>query len=404
VSVHGGSLAAARPAAPDADPARLLARRRRHLEVWFWSGAALTFLILVIGGVTRLTQSGLSIVDWQPIMGVVPPLREADWQAAFDRYRQFPEYQLLRRGMTMAEFQFIFFWEYLHRLAARLIGLVFLLPFVAFWARGYLDRTLLRRSLLLFALGAAQGFMGWFMVMSGLVDQPHVSHYRLAAHLSLAFSIFGLCVWYALDLRPKAAGPVADRAAARATLGLLWVFGVLFALQVVWGAFVAGLKAGLVYPTFPLMGGYLVPPAMLALEPTLRNLFENPVTVQWVHRVLATALAIAAVVLHLRAPVVRGDAPSRRLGAILVTLMAAQVGLGALTVVYAVPVALGAAHQAVALLIFGVYLAWLHRLQRRPLAAVEAAPLAAPLAAPVAAPETAPAFAPAPELPAVSAR
>ena len=358
-------MTAPRAAAPVVPPARLRVRRRR-LEVWFWSGAALTFVILVIGGITRLTQSGLSIVDWQPIMGVVPPLNQADWQAAFDRYRQFPEYQLLRRGMTLAEFQFIFFWEYLHRMAARLIGLVFLIPFVAFWARGHLDRTLLGRSLLLFALGAAQGFMGWFMVMSGLVDQPHVSHYRLAAHLTLAFAIFGLCVWYALDLRPKAAGPVVDRVAARATERGLWAFGVLLATQVLWGAFVAGLKAGLVYPTFPLMGGHLVPPAMLALEPAVRNLFENPITVQWIHRVLGTALAVAAVVLQLRAPALRGDAPSRRLSAILLTLIAVQVGLGGLTVVYAVPVALGAAHQAAALLIFGVYLVWLHRLRRDP--------------------------------------
>jgi heme a synthase len=372
VSLRDGSLAAApRVARPVVDAARLRARRRR-LEIWFWSGAVLVFLILVIGGITRLTQSGLSIVDWQPIMGVVPPLNQAEWQAAFDRYRQFPEYQLLRRGMTMSEFQFIFFWEYLHRMAARLIGLVFLVPFLVFWARGYLDRPLLRRSLLLFGLGAAQGFMGWFMVMSGLVDQPHVSHYRLAAHLMLAFSIFGLCTWYALDLRAKAAGPVADQVAARATRRWLWAFGVLFALQVLWGAFVAGLKAGLVYTTFPLMGGYLVPPAMLALEPALRNVFENPITVQWIHRVLATALAVSAVVLHLRSPAVRSDAPSRRLSTILLALMAVQVALGGFTVVYAVPVALGAAHQAAALLIFGVYLVWLHRLYRPPLAAARA--------------------------------
>jgi heme a synthase len=348
---------------PTVDPARVRVRRRR-LEIWFWSGAALTFAILVIGGITRLTQSGLSIVDWQPLMGVIPPLNDAQWQEAFDRYRQYPEYLLLRRGMSMAEFQFIFFWEYLHRLAARLIGVVFLVPFVIFSVRGYLDRRLMRRALLLLGLGAAQGFMGWFMVMSGLVDQPHVSHYRLAAHLMLAFAIFGLCVTFALDLRQKAAGPVPDRAAARATLTGLWIFGALFVLQVLWGAFVAGLKAGLVYPTFPLMGGYLVPPAMLALEPVLRNPFENPITVQWIHRALGFALAAAAILLHLRAPAVRIDAPSRRLSTLLLALIAAQVALGAFTVVYGVPVALGAAHQAAALVIFGVLLVWIHRLRR----------------------------------------
>jgi heme a synthase len=292
---------------PAVDPASARLRRRR-LEIWFWSGAVLTFAILVIGGITRLTQSGLSIVDWQPLMGVVPPLNDAQWQEAFDRYRQYPEYQLLRRGMSMAEFQFIFFWEYLHRLAARLIGLVFLVPFIGFWIRGYLDRGLMRRALLLLGLGAAQGFMGWFMVMSGLVDQPHVSHYRLAAHLMLAFTIFGLCVTFALDLRPRATA-VADRAAARATLTGLWVVAVLFALQVLWGAFVAGLKAAVVSNTFPLMNGYLVPPAILALEPWLRNPFENPLTVQWIHRMLGFALALAAVLVHTMAPATASTRP-----------------------------------------------------------------------------------------------
>jgi heme a synthase len=173
-------------------------RRRAHLRAWLWSGATLTFVILVVGGITRLTQSGLSIVDWQPLMGVVPPLSEAQWQESFERYRQFPEYQQLRRGMTLDEFKFIFFWEYLHRMVARLIGLVFLVPFLVFLAKGYFEGPLLRRALLLFGLGALQGFMGWYMVKSGLADQPHVSHYRLAVHLSIAFAIFGCCVWFAL--------------------------------------------------------------------------------------------------------------------------------------------------------------------------------------------------------------
>ena len=163
--------------------------RRNHLRIWLASGAVLTFIILVIGGITRLTQSGLSIVDWDPIMGVIPPLNEAQWQQAFERYQQFPEYQKLRQGMTLPEFQFIFFWEYLHRLLARTIGLVFLIPFVFFWVRGYFNPPLRNRTLALFGLGALQGFMGWFMVKSGLVDNPAVSHYRLAAHLSIALLI-----------------------------------------------------------------------------------------------------------------------------------------------------------------------------------------------------------------------
>jgi heme a synthase len=343
--------------------------RRRALRVWFWSGAALTFLILVIGGITRLTQSGLSIVDWDPIMGVVPPLNEAQWQDAFDRYRAFPEYQLLRRGMELSEFKFIFFWEYLHRLAARLIGVVFLVPFVYFALRGYLDRRWLGRSLLLFALGGMQGFMGWFMVMSGLVDQPAVSHYRLAAHLVLAFSIFGLATYYALSLREPRGGarlPAAARTAAGWSLG---VVAALFALQVVWGAFVAGLKAGFMFPTFPLMGGAWIPPGFLMLEPPLVNLIENPITVQWVHRVLGTVLLLAALGAYLRARRVREDPASRRFGAALLALVAAQYLLGVLTVVYYVPIALAVGHQAMALVLFGVLLAWLHHLRHAPTSA-----------------------------------
>jgi heme a synthase len=325
----------------------------------------MVLMILIIGGVTRLTQSGLSIVDWRPITGVVPPLSEAAWQDLFDQYRQFPEYQQLRRGMTMEEFRFIFFWEYLHRMAARLIGIVFLVPFLAFLALRYLDRKLLVRSLVLFGLGAAQGFMGWYMVMSGLVDQPHVSHYRLAAHLTLAFTIFGACVWFALDLKPRPApAQASERAAARDVIGGLWLVGVLLALQVVWGAFVAGLKAGLVYPTFPLMGGYLVPPGMFALEPVLRNVVENHVTVQWIHRFLGGILTLAVIVVAVRGWKVVRDRSAGLLGLGMLGLIGVQVALGALTLLYFVPVTLAVAHQAMALVLFGVWLAWLHRLRR----------------------------------------
>jgi heme a synthase len=171
----------------------------------------MTFAVLVIGGITRLTQSGLSMVDWQPIMGVIPPLTDAQWQETFDRYRQFPEYQVLRRGMSLDEFKFIFFWEYLHRMVARTIGLVFLVPFVFFWAKGWFTRPLAARALILFGLGAMQGVMGWFMVMSGLVDRPSVSHYRLAAHLSLAFIIFGYALWLARDLAIRAGARAGGR-------------------------------------------------------------------------------------------------------------------------------------------------------------------------------------------------
>lgn len=341
------------------------ADRRRHLRAWLWTGAGLTILIVIIGGITRLTQSGLSIVDWDPIMGVIPPLSQAEWQEAFDRYRQFPEYQKLRAGMTLGEFQFIFFWEYVHRLAARLIGVAFLVPFLFFWARGYLNPPLRRRLLLLFGLGALQGFMGWFMVASGLVDVPRVSHYRLAAHLSIALLIFASCVWLVRELGDFAeyALPV-EEARRRWSLRWAWALGALLAVQILWGAFVAGLDAGLIFNTFPLMDGGLLPPQALGMEPALRNLVENPVTVQWVHRVLGTVLLVAAIGVAIGARRGAADARSARLSLAIAALVCVQYALGIATLLLAVPVSLGVAHQVTAVVILGVWLSWLHHAVR----------------------------------------
>lgn len=338
--------------------------RRRPIRLWLWSIAAMTFGVMVVGGITRLTLSGLSIVEWNPVMGVIPPLGEAQWQEAFDAYRQFPEYQRLRQGMTLAEFQSIFFWEYLHRLLARTIGIVFLVPFLFFWARGWFNRPLLRRALVLFGLGAMQGVMGWLMVASGLVDRPSVSHYRLAAHLSLAFLIFGWALWLIRDLTPGAAAQALGTGERRVLLRGLGLVGALLSAQIVWGAFVAGLKAGKYYTTFPLMGGRLVPGELLYLDGVLENFVANPVTVQWVHRVLGTVLLLA--VAGFSALVLRrvADRSSRRYAAALAGLIAGQYALGITTLLLAVPVSLGVAHQAVAMVLFGVWLAWLHRVVR----------------------------------------
>lgn len=337
--------------------------RRRRLRRWFLSGAVLTFLILVTGGITRLTQSGLSIVDWQPIMGAIPPLNEAEWVAAFERYKLFPEYQKLRQGMTMAEFQFIFFWEWFHRLLARLTGLVFLLPAAAFWMRGYFPRPLLGRVGGLFALGVLQAFMGWYMVKSGLVSHPHVSHYRLAMHLSIALSIIGICLWQVRDLGVPVVAPRPGAMSRRALTAPVLGLGVLLLLQILWGALVAGLDAGLYFNTFPRMGGQLLPPGGWGLDPAVLNLVENPITVQWVHRVLGTVLALASLlaVVHLR----RGgaDAGSQRLAAAVLALMVVQYGLGVATLLRFVPVSLGALHQGTAVVIYAVWLVWLHHVR-----------------------------------------
>ncbi|CAN5884577.1 COX15/CtaA family protein [soil metagenome] len=352
--------------------------KRRHLRIWLWSIAGMTLSVLIVGGITRLTQSGLSIVDWQPLMGVIPPVNEAQWLERFELYRQYPEYQRLRQGMSLEEFKFIFFWEYVHRLLARLIGVVFLVPFVVFWLRGYFNRPLALRSIALFALGGAQGLLGWIMVQSGLVDQPSVSHYRLAAHLSLAFIIFGVAVWLARDLDLRAHRPAVGDAARRLMKRGLAVVGVLLSLQIVWGAFVAGLKAGFFYNTFPLMGGRITPPEMLALQPVLRNLVANPAAVQWLHRFIGTVLIAAVMVLFIRVRRAAADPASQRLNVALLATMVTQYLLGVLTLLLVVPVSLGVIHQAAAMLLFGVWLVWVHHANNlAPAAAVPSSPRAA---------------------------
>jgi len=389
--------------------AHLPERRRRHLRIWLWGGAALTFAILVVGGITRLTQSGLSIVEWAPLVGVIPPLNEAQWEEAFAQYQQFPEYRQLRPDMTLAEYKTIFFWEYVHRLLARTIGVVFLVPFVLFWARGYLRPPLTRRLLLLFGLGALQGFMGWFMVASGLVDRPSVAHERLAAHLVLAFTIFAVCVWTAADLLPRPAPfrrkdpPAAETRRARSLRRWLVAFGVLFGIQVVYGAFVAGLDAGFAFNTYPLMAGSWLPPAAWHLEPAIRNLVDNIATVQWIHRTIPVLLLLVSVVLlarsarrssaseaaagatagatataSSRASSARANttagAESRdvRWATALLAVVLVQAGLGIATLVLFVPTWLAVLHQAVALVMFGVWLSWLHRLTWRVHAVLDA--------------------------------
>lgn len=340
--------------------------RRRRLRLWILAIAATTASVVVVGGITRLTHSGLSIVEWQPLVGVVPPLDDAQWLERFDQYRRFPEYRQLRRDMTLGEFKWIFFWEYLHRLLARCIGVVFLVPSVAFWRAGYFPRPLGRRVLVLFGLGAAQGALGWFMVRSGLVDRPSVSHYRLAAHLMLAFVIFGYCLWLARDLsaaRPRDFfGAHGRRLMAR---GLALVGGLL-AAQLIWGAFVAGLRAGLFYNTFPLMGGRLIPGTLLAQEPALLNFIEHVTAVQWTHRVLGSALLAGTGLLWSLARRVAADRTSRRLSAALAVLTATQYLLGVATLLTGVHIGVAAAHQAMALALVGVWVAWVHHVHAAP--------------------------------------
>jgi len=320
----------------------------------------MVFAMVVVGGITRLTLSGLSITEWNPIMGAIPPLSEADWQGQFDLYKQTPQYKIMNAGMTLAEFKSIFWWEYIHRLLGRMIGVAFLLPFAYFAIRGRIERKLVPRLCMLFFLGGLQGALGWFMVMSGLAERTSVSQYRLAAHLALALVIYAYMLWLALDLLGSMPGrSIASRAFKHARLLAVWVFFVMLS-----GAFVAGLHAGLIYNTFPLMDGRLIPDGLFDQVPPLVNFFENVVTVQFDHRVLAL-LTFALVVLF-RHSLRNAAMPRRaRLAAnLLLAMVALQVALGVSTLLLAVPVSLAAAHQAGALALFSLALWTTHELRR----------------------------------------
>lgn len=339
-------------------------KKKKHIAYWLWTGVGLIFVMLVIGGITRLTGSGLSMTDWNLIMGALPPMSAEEWRQAFEQYKQFPEYQHLNTGMTLWGFKKIFFWEYLHRLLGRILGLVFLIPFIWFWIRGYFNRKLLKRMFVLMGLGASQGAMGWIMVKSGLVDVPYVSHYRLAAHLLLAFVLIGFCVWYALDLKQTS-----DKGLSIDSSYKKWGFGigVLLLLQIFWGALTAGLDAGYIYNTFPLMNESWLPHNSFSMQPLIMNFVEHPGLVQWVHRVLGTILALSVIGLSIKTTMDTRVSRGLQLRVhVLVALIVVQYVLGIFTLLYFVPVALGVAHQAMAMVFWVAWLAYYHYLSTIP--------------------------------------
>ena len=335
---------------------------RRVIALWLLVCCAMIFAMVVIGGLTRLTHSGLSMVEWRPLTGLLPPLSAAEWEQAFAGYRQYPEYRALNDGMTLAEFKTIFWLEYVHRLWGRAIGVVFLAPFLYFLVRGRIERTLAPRLVAMFVLGGLQGLLGWYMVKSGLVDRPDVSHYRLAAHLGAAFLIYGYVFWVALGLlfRERAAeGEARLRGLRRFALAV----AALVVVTVLSGALVAGLDAGFSYNTFPLMDGRLVPDGMLAMQPAAANFLDNVITVQFDHRALAVTTAIMSVIAWAWAR--RAPLPARAALAFRALLAAAllQVALGIATLLSVVALPLAAAHQAGALVLFTAVLWVLHELR-----------------------------------------
>ena len=356
------------PAGPMAPPATRAAGPARGaanwpVAAWLFVCCALVFAMVVVGGVTRLTHSGLSITEWQPIVGTLPPLNDAQWQETFAKYQLTPEYRQVNKGMALAEFKGIFWWEYFHRLLGRAIGVVFLLPLVWFGVRRRIPRDHAWKLAAIFVLGALQGAMGWYMVQSGLVDDPRVSQFRLTAHLALALVIFAAMLWVGLSLtfpqRVALAAPPqrAVRRYARAVVALVF-------LLVLTGGFVAGIRAGFAYNTFPLMNGAVVPPEIFMIEPWWKNFFWNMATVQFDHRLLAWVLAFAAPALWWKLRVTDGlPSRARTGGLLLVVLVAVQIALGIATLLFGVPLALAAAHQAGAVLVFAAILNVAHALR-----------------------------------------
>jgi cytochrome c oxidase assembly protein subunit 15 len=333
-------------------------RSARPVGLWLLVCCAMIFAMVVIGGITRLTESGLSIVEWRPVAGALPPLSESDWQAEFDKYRQIDQYQLKNAGMSLAEFKHIFFWEWFHRFWGRLIGLVFFFPFVWFWMRGHVRGVKAAKLFALFCLGGLQGAIGWWMVASGLErDMLAVSQYRLAIHLALALALHAGLLWMALDMLRGTRAPAPARTRGLVLTGFVFV-------TILAGAFVAGLDAGLVSDTFPLMDGRFVPAGYADIEPFWRNLFENHASVQFNHRWLGIAAATLACLFawkNLAAARTRAD----RIAVLVVPAAAlAQACLGIATLMLWVPVPLAAAHQAGAVILLSAAVIAAHALGR----------------------------------------
>ena len=332
--------------------------RPNAIANWLFAVAALVFAMIVVGGITRLTESGLSITRWEPIRGTLPPIGEAAWRDAFDLYRQTPQYQKVNTGMTLSEFKNIYFWEYLHRLLGRVIGLAFALPLLWFAANRAIPKGYGWKLIALLLLGGTQGAIGWWMVASGLIDRPEVSHIRLAVHLLTAFTIFGSLIWEAMDLRRLSADDAAQP--ARMPTVAIWALSLL-ALQFLFGAYVAGLEAGYAYSSWPKMGDEWFPAGAPMLEPFRRNFADNPIVVQFVHRWLAFLFAAGAALLA-RAAWKRGLHAE---AAALLLAVASQILLGIFTLLTGVDIRIAASHQGMAALVLAAVLVTAHRLGER---------------------------------------
>jgi len=323
-----------------------LVNNNKLIAQWLLVCAVVILAMILLGGVTRLTDSGLSMVEWKPLIGIIPPLNQVDWQQLFLKYQQFPEYQKINLGMTLQEFKVIFMYEYLHRVLGRLIGLIFIVPFAYFYFSRSISPQLLPKLLLMLFLGGCQGLMGWYMVKSGLVDVPHVSQYRLTAHLGLAVLIYGFILWTALALiNPPTVQPAGLAKPA-------CILSALIFLMILSGGLVAGTKAGYAYSTWPLMGDSFIPAGLYDMSPAWLSAFENITTIQFNHRIFAYLIALLVVCFAIYAVKLKVAGKVRTGVFCMLFLLVVQIGLGISTLIFYVPIAVAAAHQigAVALL------------------------------------------------------
>ncbi|WP_136467356.1 COX15/CtaA family protein [Flagellimonas onchidii] len=333
-------------------------KNNKYVIYWLLTGCVMIFIMVVVGGITRLTHSGLSISDYKLITGTLPPMNQQEWEEAFELYKQYPEYQKLNHHFNLEDFKSIYFWEWLHRVIGRLIGIVFIVPFLIFLIRKKLDRPTIKKSLVLLFLGGFQGFLGWYMVKSGLVDRPDVSHYRLAAHLTTAFLTFAYSLWVALDLKYP------DKKQINTSIrNLIRIAYVFLVIQIIWGAFVAGLDAGFIHNHWPLMseGKLMHKTVYIEQQPLVKNFIEGKSGVQFVHRYLAYLVVAFVILIWYRTKNMELTTLQTNGVKSIIILVAAQFLLGVLTLIYAVPLWLGVAHQICAFFLLAAMTFTLHR-------------------------------------------
>ena len=334
-------------------PPTPLIPNNRPIIFWLLSTCFLIWLMIILGGATRLTHSGLSIVEWKPITGIIPPLNQTQWVEEFAKYQQFPEYNLINKGMSLSSFQFIYFMEYAHRLLGRLMGLWFIIPLIYFWSTSRLSPLLKRRAIFALGLGIFQGFIGWYMVKSGLLKDPTVSHYRLTIHLALAIGLYGLLFWTAMELMLTS-----DKEVIKPEPKIIRILSLLCCLAlsktILYGGLVAGLKAGLIYNTFPLMGGQFIPGEWAFYHPIWINFGENPALVQWLHRWIAVSTIILILYTSWKTIILSPNQLTRIVSSAFACVAISQGSLGILTLLYQVPATLGNLHQGVAILLLSL--------------------------------------------------